>query len=122
MFHSKNILGPETDIDIIIEAFYSKLVKDDRVRDFFTIVDLEAVKRKQINFFNIILSDDDKNVQNYMKTSHTELVNDFGLNDNHFNALHEVLAETLCEFRIEENYREKLLGKMEQLRPHVLCK
>ena len=120
MSDSKDVLGAGVDINHVIDVFYNKMVKDDRVRDFFTIVDLTAVKRKQVNFFKILLSDVTDDIHNYMRNTHSDLVENFGLNDAHFDALSSILNETLIEQKVAGDIRSTVLKKLEMLRPFVL--
>ena len=120
MSDSKDVLGTGININHVIDAFYNKMVKDDRVRDFFTIVDLAAVKRKQVNFFKILLSDSTDDIHNYMRNTHRDLVENFGLNDAHFDALSSILDETLIEKKVSSDIRSTVLQKLEMLRPFVL--
>lgn len=122
MRNSSEILGHGIDINHIIDVFYNKMVKDDRLRDFFTIVDLTAVKRKQANFFATLLSDDTEGVHSYMLETHRELVEDFGLNDDHFDALYNILAKTFTQEKVDPSIGATLLEKLEDLRPCVLGK
>ncbi len=122
MSDSNGVLGAGVDINHVIDDFYNRLVKDDRVRDFFTIVDLTAVKRKQVNFFKILLSDENDGIYKYMIDTHRDLVENFGLNDTHYDALSSILTETLIENNILEEIRLTVIEKLEILRPYVLNK
>lgn len=120
MSDSNGGLGVGIDINHVIDDFYNRLVKDDRIRDFFTIVDLTAMKRKQVNFFKVLHSDVTSDIHDYMRNTHRDLVENFGLNDGHFDAMSSILTETLIEKNVDDEIRLTVLAKFEILRPFVL--
>ena len=122
MDDSIGVLGVGIDINHVIDDFYNRLVKDDRLRDFFTIVDLTAVKRKQVNFFKILLSDANDEIHSYMRNTHRDLVENFNLSEVHFDAMSSILTETLIEKNVVDEIRSTVIEKLEQLRPYVLNK
>ena len=122
MSNNNDILGEGINLQHVIELFYDKMIKDDRIRDFFTIVDLEALKRKQANIFASLLSADSRKVQSHLTTIHRPMVEDFGLNDMHYDAFASLLSETLHEQKVDKIIIITLMKNLESLREHILNK
>lgn len=75
-----------------------------------------------IVIFQNLLSDDIDDIHIYMRNTHSDLVVNLGLNDEHFDTLSSILSETLTEKNVDGKIRATLSEKFEILRPYVLNK
>ncbi len=86
-------LGGEPAVDAAVDIFYEKILADERINMFFDGLDMVAQARKQKNFLTMVFGGPNDYTGKDMRNGHAHL----GINDEHFDAVVENLANTLKE-------------------------
>jgi hemoglobin len=89
-------LGGAPAMDAAVDIFYRKVLSDDRISGFFDDVDMERQAGKQKAFLTMVTGGPASYTGQDMRRGHAHLVAQ-GLNDEHFDAVVELLADTLAE-------------------------
>ncbi|KAL6064466.1 Group 1 truncated hemoglobin [Balamuthia mandrillaris] len=113
-------LGGEAAIDAAVDKFYEKVLADERVNFFFDGVDMRRQARMQKGFLIFALGGPRRYTGKGMKVVHERLVKEKGLNDLHFDAIIELLSQTLREMGVSEENIAKVGAKCEPLRGPIL--
>jgi hemoglobin len=114
-------LGGAAAVDKAVDIFYGKVLADDRIKDYFTGVNMVRQSQKQKAFLTMALGGPNNYSGQSMRRGHAHLV-ERGLNDMHFDAVIENLAATLSELgaapediaeagAIANSVREDVLGR-----------
>lgn len=114
-------LGGEAAVDAAVDAFYRKVLADDRISRFFDGVDMDRQAAKQKAFLTMAFGGPHNYSEADMRRGHAHLVAR-GLNDSHFDAVVELLGQTLADLNvapaliaqvaaIAESTREDVLGR-----------
>ena len=96
-------IGGEAAVDAAVDAFYVKVLADDRIKDFFTAVDMDRQRQKQKNFLTYAFGGPVKYSGKSMRAAHAKLVEEQGLNHDHFVAVAENLQSTLEDLGVAED-------------------
>jgi hemoglobin len=112
-------IGGQDSVDAAVDAFYVRVLADDRVNGFFQI-NMDAQAAKQKRFLGAVLGGTAKDPEGYMRSAHKKLVEDDGLNDSHFDAIAEHLQATLESFGIEGDVLGQIMGAVGGLRDAIL--
>ncbi|MDC0831924.1 Cyanoglobin Hemoglobin-like protein HbN [Geitlerinema sp. FC II] len=99
-------LGGSEAIDVAVNRFYDRVLKDERVASFFTDVDMVRQRAHQKAFLTYALGGTDRYDGRYMREAHKELVEKQGLNESHFDAIAENLMTTLKEMGVSDEMLE----------------
>ena len=110
-------IGGKAAMDAAIELFYTKVLKDDRIRHFFDDVDMVRQRTKQKAFLSAAFGGPVAWDGKDMRKAHAKLP---GLNDTHFNAVAENLKATLTELKVKQELIDKVLAIAESTRNDVL--
>jgi hemoglobin len=89
-------LGGAPAMEAAVDIFYRKVLSDDRISRFFDDVDMERQAAKQKAFLTMVTGGPANYTGQDMRRGHAHLVAQ-GLNDDHFDAVVELLAGTLTE-------------------------
>jgi hemoglobin len=114
-------LGGEAAVDAAVDAFYRKVLGDDRISRFFDGVDMDRQAAKQKAFLTMAFGGPHNYSGADMRRGHAHLVAR-GLNDSHFDAVVELLGQTLADLNaapaliaqvaaIAESTRNDVLGR-----------
>jgi hemoglobin len=114
-------IGGEAAVDAAVDAFYRKVLADDRISRFFDGVDMDRQAAKQKAFLTMAFGGPHNYSGADMRRGHAHLVAR-GLNDSHFDAVVELLGQTLAELNvapvliaqvaaIAESTRKDILGR-----------
>jgi methyl-accepting chemotaxis protein len=117
-------LGGAPAVEAAVEVFYGKVLADPRINSFFDGVDMHRQSRSQKAFLTMLMGGPNGYTGASLRNSHRGLVVR-GLNDVHFDAVVEHLANTLRELGVSEtdvaevgvlaaSAREDVLGRGEQ--------
>lgn len=87
-------LGGAPAMEAAVDIFYRKVLSDDRIAEFFDDVDMSRQAAKQKAFLTMVTGGPNAYTGADMRRGHKHLV-ERGLNDSHFDAVVELLAETL---------------------------
>lgn len=96
-------LGRAAAIDTVVDKFYDRVLKDDRIKHFFTDIDMVKQRAHQKAFLTYALGGTDVYDGRYMREAHRELVEKRGLSSEHFEAVAEDLLEILKELNVPQN-------------------
>src|SRR5438046_6870724 len=92
-------LGGEAAVNAAVDLFYRKVLSDDRISDFFDVVDMDRQISKQKAFLTMAFGGPHNYSGADMRRGHQQLVAR-GLNDTHFNVVVELLGESLSELGV----------------------
>lgn len=112
-------LGGEAAVDAAVDVFYRKVLTDDRVSHFFDDVDMDRQIAKQRSFLTMVFGGPVAYTGKDMRAGHAHLI-ERGLNDSHFDAVLELLAESLREVGAPENLIAQVAATAQSTRADVL--
>ena len=95
-------LGGETAVSLVVDKFYERVLKDERIKHFFENVDMNKQKSHQKAFLTFAFGGATQYDGNMMREAHKHLVEDRGLNGGHFDAIVANLRGTLEELGISD--------------------
>jgi hemoglobin len=114
-------LGGEAAVDAAVDVFYRKVLADDRISAFFDGVDMDRQVAKQKAFLTMAFGGPHNYTGADMRRGHQHLVAR-GLNDLHFDAVVELLGESLAELGVAPALIAQVAGIAESTRNDVLNK
>ena len=114
-------LGGVVAVEAAVDRFYRKVLDDERIRHFFEDVDMSRQAAKQKAFLTIAFGGPGRYTGRSLRNSHVDLVAR-GLNDTHFDAVVELLVETLRELGVSEPAIARVGAVAESVRDDVLCR
>lgn len=114
-----NRLGGEKTVDAAVDIFYRKVLADSRIRHFFGDVDMEQQIKKQKAFLTMVFGGPNHYTGRGLRNAHKHLVA-CGLNDTHFNAVVELLADTLKELSVADQEISEVAAIADSVRNDVL--
>jgi hemoglobin len=95
-------LGGEAAIDMAVDQFYERVLRDERIKHFFVNTDMDKQRLHQKAFLTFAFGGSDQYDGRYMREAHKELVEKQGLKSEHFDAVTENLMTTLREMGVAE--------------------
>lgn len=95
-------LGGKAGVELAVDKFYDRVLKDDRIKHFFEGVDMVKQRAHQRAFLTYAFGGTSKYDGLQMREAHKELVEERGLSGEHFDAVAEDLLETLREMGVSE--------------------
>jgi hemoglobin len=112
-------LGGEAAVDAAVDIFYRKVLSDDRISAFFDNVDMDRQAAKQKAFLTMAFGGPNHYTGADMRRGHAHLVKR-GLNDSHFDAVVELLGQTLAELKVPTALIAQVAAIAESTRKDVL--
>jgi hemoglobin len=112
-------LGGESAVNAAVDIFYRKVLSDDRISHFFDDIDMDLQIAKQKAFLTMAFGGPVAYTGKDMREAHARLVQR-GMNDSHFNAVVELLGETLKELGVADELIQRVAGIAESVRGDVL--
>ena len=112
-------LGGEAAVDAAVDIFYRKVLSDDRISSFFDGVDMDRQAAKQKAFLTMAFGGPHNYTGADMRRGHQHLVAR-GLNDSHFDAVVELLGQTLAELGVAPALIAQVAAIAESTRADVL--
>jgi hemoglobin len=112
-------LGGEPAVDAAVDVFYRKVLSDDRVNAFFEGVDMDRQAAKQKAFLTMAFGGPHNYTGADMRRGHAHLVAR-GLNDSHFDAIVELLGQSLADLGVAPNLIAQVATIAESTRADVL--
>ncbi len=110
-------LGGQPAIDAAVEAFYVKVLADNRIKHFFEDINMTKQRRKQKEFLSAAFGGPIPWTGKDMRKAHANLP---GLNETHFNAVAENLQKTLVELKIKPELIQQVMAIAASTRNDVL--
>jgi len=113
-------IGGEPAVDAAVMIFYQKVLADDRIKHFFEGIDMKKQHEHQKKFLTFAFGGPNNYSGRGMKAAHSRLVEQYGLNDDHFDAVMEDLGATLHELDVPKNLIQEAAAIAESVRDDVL--
>ena len=114
-------LGGEAAVDAAVDVFYRKVLSDYRINRFFDGVDMDTQAAKQKAFLTMAFGGPNNYSGKDMRDAHARFVK-MGLDDSHFDAVVENLAETLIELGVSKELIAQVGAIAETTRADILGK
>ncbi|KAL4468583.1 hypothetical protein ABPG74_005086 [Tetrahymena malaccensis] len=108
-------LGGKQNIEAAVNKFYEKVLKDDRVKHFFKNTDMKHQAKQQTNFLCFAFGGPNNYVGKNMKDGHKGM----NIDDSQFNAIVELLAQTLTEMGVPQDVIGEIANICEPLRKDI---
>ena len=99
-------LGGKAAIDAVVDAFYVKVLADNRVKHFFADVSMDKQRRKQKEFLSAAFGGPLPWTGKDMRKAHEGM----GLTEEHFNAIAENLVSTLKDFKVKQELIDQVVA------------
>ena len=112
-------LGGEAAVDAAVDVFYRKVLSDDRISAFFEGVDMDRQAAKQKAFLTMAFGGPHNYTGADMRRGHAHLVAR-GLNDSHFDAVVELLGQSLADLGVAPHLIAQVAAIAESTRADVL--
>ncbi|MDT9310730.1 MULTISPECIES: group I truncated hemoglobin [Oscillatoriales] len=96
-------LGGKDAVYLVVDKFYERVLQDNRIKHFFANIDMKKQLSHQKAFLTYAFGGTDKYDGRYMREAHQALVQEQGLNSEHFDAVAEDLIETLKEMGVADD-------------------
>jgi hemoglobin len=112
-------LGGEAAVDAAVDVFYRKVLADSRISAFFEGVDMDRQAAKQKAFLTMAFGGPVYYTGADMRRAHKHLVVR-GLNDSHFDAVVELLGQSLAELGVASGLISQVAAIAESTRNDVL--
>jgi hemoglobin len=112
-------IGGQAAVEAAVDAFYRKVLADDRVSRFFEGVDMDKQRAKQKAFLTMAFGGPHNYTGKDMRTGHAHLVK-MGMNDSHVDAIIELLGATLKDLGVKDELISQVAAIAESTRNDVL--
>ena len=112
-------LGGKAAIGAVVEAFYRKMLADDRESSYFDSVDMDRQMAKQAAFLTMVTGGPNEYTGKDMRAAHAPLVAK-GLNDSHVDIVIEHLGAVLTEVGVPKEKIEQVAALANSVRDDVL--
>ncbi len=112
-------IGGAPAVDAAVDIFYRKVLSDDRISRFFDDVDMDSQSAKQKAFLTMVLGGPAQYTGMDMRRGHLHLIAR-GLNDDHVDAVIELLGETLTELGVKNELIQQIAAVANSVRDDVL--
>lgn len=112
-------IGGDPAVDVVVDAFYSRVTSDPRISRFFENTDMDHLKKMQKQFFAKAFGGPDSYTGTDVRTAHERLVAD-GLNGSHFDIVAEHLLGVLKDFQVDPPIIDEIMEIVGSTRVDVL--
>ena len=112
-------IGGSAAVEAAVDIFYRKVLTDDRVSRFFDDVDMDRQSAKQKAFLTMVFGGPANYAGQDMRRGHLHLVAR-GMNDDHVDAVIELLGETLTELNVPAEIINQIAAVANSVRDDVL--
>jgi len=112
-------LGGEAAVNAAVDVFYRKVLADDRISRFFDDADMDRQIARQKGFLTMAFGGPAAYTGKDMRAGHARLVT-LGLNDSHFDAVVELLGQSLKELSVPAPLIAQVAAIAESTRADVL--
>lgn len=112
-------IGGQPAVEAAVDLFYRKVLADDRISHFFDDVDMDRQIAKQKAFLTYVFGGPANYSGQDMRRGHAHLI-ERGLNDSHFNAVIELLGQSLKELGVADELIGQVAAIAEGARADVL--
>lgn len=109
-------LGGKAAIDAAVEAFYVKVLADDRIKHYFEDINMNKQRRKQKEFLSAAFGGPIPWTGKDMRKAHANVQ----LNETHFNAIAENLKSTLEDLKVKKELIDQVMAIAGSVKDDVL--
>lgn len=109
-------------MEAAVDRFYEKVLADQRINGFFEGTDMARQRSHQVRFLTYAFGGSPSYSGRGMAAAHKRLVEEKGLNDDHFDAVVENLAATLEELGVAGELIGQVADVAESIRDEVLAR
>ena len=102
-------------VKALVDLFYIKLLDDKRTSVFFKGRDVQRIKNHQYTFVASVLGSPNAYDGMPLRSAHSHL----NITDDDYDAVLELLCDSMDELGVKEEDMETVVGKLEFLRPEV---
>ena len=113
-------IGGEAAVDAAVDKFYEKVLADDRIKHFFEGVDMQRLARHQKRFMVYAMGGLPDYPGQTLRMAHKGMVENMGLDDEHFDAVLEDLGAALQELGVADDLVAEAAAIVESTRGDVL--
>lgn len=110
-------LGGQGAIDAVVEAFYVRVLADERIKHFFDDVNMARQRRKQKEFLSAAFGGPIPWSGKDLRKAHAGLP---GLSETHFNAVAENLQKTLEQLKVRKELVDQVMAIAASTKDEVL--
>jgi hemoglobin len=107
-------------MEVAVDLFYRKVLEDGFVSRFFDGVDLAGLRLKQKSFLAMAFGGPYQYTSLDLRKAHGRLVQDMGLNEQHFDRVADILKETLQELGVPAKEIDEMMLVIESARDDIL--
>ncbi|NND00794.1 MAG: group 1 truncated hemoglobin [Gammaproteobacteria bacterium] len=101
-------IGGQDGVVRLVDIFYSRVLGDDSINQFFSTTSMDQLKNMQQEFFSLALGGPSKYSDIDLSMAHKGK----GIQTRHFKAFVENLFSTLAEFDLNENDRYEIISTL----------
>ena len=112
-------LGGAAAVEAAVELFYRKVLADRRISHFFEGIDVRRLATHQKAFLTMAFGGPARYRGQALRQGHAHLVAR-GLDDSHFDAVIELLGQTLAELGVGQELIQRAASVAESVRDDVL--
>lgn len=113
-------IGGKAAVSLAVDIFYDRIMADEELTPFFDGVDMHKQKVHQKAFMTYAFGGMEKYTGRNMRDAHKKLVEEKGLNDNHFDKVAKHLRMTLEELEVQPAMIKEVLDIVSTTRDDVL--
>jgi len=113
-------VGGDKSMEIAVDLFYRKVLKDELVGHYFEDVDMERQRLKQKSFLSMVFGGPYQYSKLDLRQTHKPLIEKFGMTDEHFDRVAALFNETLQELNISEKEKQGVMEIIESTRDDIL--
>jgi len=115
-------IGGKLAVNAAVDRFYDLMLSDDRVKHYFSNVNMDKQRLHQKSFITYALGGADPYPGRSLRDAHQKLVDEKGLSDEHFDATIENLATALKDLKVPEDLIAEAGNALESMRNDILCR
>lgn len=115
-------LGGEPAVEATVDKFYIRVIEDSRLNHFFDGIDMKKQRDHQAAFLRFIFGGSAYYRGLSLRTAHEKLVEELGLEDEHFDAVFKHLVLTLQELNVADDLIQEVGKNLESVRSYILNK
>lgn len=113
-------LGGDKAMEVFVDLFYSKVLKDDLIAHFFQDTDMQCQRLKQKSFLSMAFGGPYHYTDQDLRAAHKPLIEKYGLSDVHFDRVLQIFKETMMDLNISANEQQGVMEILESTRETIL--
>eukprot|EP00978_Attheya_sp_CCMP212_P018295 scaffold49887_cov48-Attheya_sp.AAC.2 len=112
-------IGGEPAVHAAVDVFYKRILEDLKLVRFFEGVDMERLKKHQMEFISFAFTNEPEYVSGheFMMEAHMKLFEKYGLNETHFDLIAAHFHATLTSLGLSPELVDEAVDVVATLRP-----